>query len=459
MGSRTHGEEAARGPALALDPPTQAVRGREVWEKEGYVIKLVLWKKGAAPAPYLVKGRPWDVAARFLAGAIRLGKALHEVYLVGWARRPQGLEVALANKVVPEVLRGGTIRINETPVRVPGWAYWALDYLGPRAAWAREESFWAWVGARAREEKEEAPDPDPRPREWAHEGPTRVGWREAVAIAVLLQRPGAPLRLLQEVEKRLWRGGLEADLEEEILFLHKDGSEVPLEEVLQGHPEAQAIEDWVKGKKEEPPPVPYPSLSEMEREVAQTLRGEGEPGPWFPHLLGELGLEWPGKGVGQPPRGVSPLWWVIYWGEIQGKWGALAERLGVAPHHPLVAKARKLQRAAAQDPKGALEGWAQAAGLSLEEAEAIWGRLHPLSLEGWMEGLGATPFEEPTAEEKDDDLPTYEEVLEREDRERQRAALRAALEATGLKVEEVLADPRLVEEVGNLARAFYDPGA
>jgi len=38
------------------------------------MMKVKVWRKrGPAPAPFVVKGRPWEAAARWLSQAIRLG--------------------------------------------------------------------------------------------------------------------------------------------------------------------------------------------------------------------------------------------------------------------------------------------------------------------------------------------------------------------------------------------------
>lgn len=147
------------------------------------------------------------------------------------------------------------------------------------------------------------------------------------------------------------------------------------------------------------------------------------------------------------------MWWVIYWAREEKKWGALAERLGTWNPRAL-RSARALQRAAQADPQGGLEAWAKAAGVEEAEARALWALLHQGAVEEWTrEG-----DEGEAGEEEATYLPSYEEILEERERERQAEALRTALEALGVTPEKVLADPALLEEVKAIALAFYGYG-
>lgn len=494
------------------------------------MIKIKIWRrKGPAPAPFVVRGRPWKVAARFIAQAIRLGRVPQVLWVLGWRTARQAAQAlkGLGQAITGEVIKGADLPIRERKVHVPGWAFWALDFLGREAREAREKAFREWLLATTQPSREEGWEVERgREREeWPHEtgrpAPSFAhalarAWEELEAEGVPLPRWGVRLfvRTLAALlvgEEPPLEAGVAARLEERAVKLLEGGWFPPSSQAalraasrswrvgpLAGYIllTREEVEDLLAGRKvrgvkppkwaqeaaaervlrllkergEIPPTLrcrlwkPAPrraaapprdfTLRELEVAVARALQGEEVPElVGVVRVLEEMGLEWP-RNPGTPPRGVSPLWWVIYWAGEEKEWGALAERLGTWNPRALRA-ARALQRAAQADPQGGLEAWAKAAGVKEEEAQALWALLHQGSVEEWTRGRGD---EEEDLWEEEAYLPSYEEILEEEEEKRQREALAQALEALGLTAEEVLANPALFEEVARLARAFYDPG-
>lgn len=493
------------------------------------MIKVKVWRreKGPAPAPFVVKGRPWQEAARWVAQAIRLGRVPQVIWAVGFRNVKEAAQAlrGFGRTVVEEVLKGGDLPIQKIHVHVPGWAFPALDFL-PGGAEAREKAFRQWLLTTTQPSREEGWEVERgrERKEWPHEvGRPAPSFAHALARAwEELEAEGLPLprwsvRLFARTlaafltgEEPPLEAGVAAPLEERAVKLLDGGWFPPSQAALRAASRPwrvgplagyilltrEEVEDLLAGRKvrgvkppkwareaaaervlrllkergEIPPTLrlrlwkpaprrrPAPprdfTLRELEAAAARALQGEEVPElVGVARVLEDLGLEWP-RNPGTPPRGVSPLWWVIHWARREAQWGSLAERLGTWNQAALRA-ARALQRAAQADPQGGLEAWAKAAGVEAEEARALWSLLHQGSVEEWTRGRGD---EEEDLWEEEAYLPSYEEILEEEKEERQREALRAALEALGLTAEEVLeGNQDLLEEVKALAWAFYDP--
>lgn len=187
--------------------------------------------------------------------------------------------------------------------------------------------------------------------------------------------------------------------------------------------------------------------------MARALQGEEDPAlAQVLDFLARLGLEWPTE-AGTPPHGISPLYWVLYWAQVERDWGGLAARLGTWNPRAL-AKARALQRLVERGLP--LEEAAREVGVPVREARNVWALLHQGSVEEWTQAQEVMEAEAEGADEAAEPrLRTYEEVLAEEVYKRQVEALHLALEAVGKTAEEVLADPDLLAEVARLARAFY----
>jgi len=472
-------------------------------------------------------------AVRFVAQAIRLGRVPQVLWVLGWRTAQEAAKAlkGLGQAITGEVLKGADLPIRERKVHVPGWAFWALDFLGREAREAREKAFREWLLATTQPSREEGWEVERgREREeWPHDvgrpAPSFAhalarAWEELEAEGVPLPRWGVRLFVRTLVallvgEEPPLEAGVAARLEERAVKLLEGGWFPPssqaalraasrswrvgplagyilltreeVEALLAGkkvrgvkppkwarEAAAERVLRLLKERGEIPPTLrcrlwkPAPrraaapprdfTLGELEVAVARALQGEEVPElVGVVRVLEEMGLEWPIY-PGKVPGGISPLFWLIYWAGEEKGWGALAERLGTWNPGALRA-ARALQRAAKADPEGGLEAWAKAAGVKVEEARTLWALLHQGSVEEWTRGdeeSGQYPEEE--AGEEAAYLPSYEGILEEEKEERQREALRAALEALGLTAEEVLeGNQDLLEEVARLAWAFYAP--
>lgn len=505
------------------------------------LMKIKLWTgQGTPPAPYVVAGRSWRPAQEFLAQAIRLGRTPQVVWALGLPAR--ALEAAMAaflKGVIALVLNGGVIPVRGRPVPVPGWAYWALDGLGPEAQKARERAWEGWLRGllTAREADEgRSQGEEARPRgEWAHDvGRPAPSWGwallraweevrgEGVALPPLTLR--GFVRALSQLLTGAWesRAGLSPKareaLEGRAVRLAEGGwfppspeglgvspaifaalcraaerkwrvgalagwRELPREvalRILQGE---EDVEGWgmkptsrtytllleaymasqgevVRVRVGKPRPRPQSrqggvqwSLRDIEGAVARALQGEEDPAlAQVLDFLARLGLEWPTE-AGTPPHGISPLYWVLYWAQVERDWGGLAARLGTWNPRAL-AKARALQRLVERGLP--LEEAAREVGVPVREARNVWALLHQGSVEEWTQAQEVMEAEAEGADEAAEPrMRTYEEVLAEEVYKRQVEALHLALEAVGKTAEEVLADPDLLAEVARLARAFY----
>lgn len=187
------------------------------------MMKVKVWRKrGPAPAPFVVKGRPWEAAARWLSQAIRLGNLPQALWVVGFKDTKEAAQAlrGFGRKVVEEVLKGGDLPIRGEKVHVPGWGFPALDLLGPEARKAREEAFQEWKTslAASREEVGEGEEAEERPREdWAHDtGRPAPTWAHALLRAWQeLREEGYPL---PKLTRRTFRGTLSRALRGEGWF-------------------------------------------------------------------------------------------------------------------------------------------------------------------------------------------------------------------------------------------------
>ena len=434
------------------------------------MMKVKVWRKrGPAPAPFVVKGRPWEAAARWLSQAIRLGNLPQALWVVGFKDTKEAAQAlrGFGRKVVEEVLKGGDLPIRGEKVHVPGWGFPALDLLGPEARKAREEAFQEWKTslAASREEVGEGEEAEERPREdWAHDtGRPAPTWAHALLRAWQeLREEGYPL---PKLTRRTFRGTLsralrgegwfyvppqvQEALEERAARLREGGWFPPTAEGLGIDP--GLLEELLKVKAPEVVGAEGRvfSLQEMEAAIRLFLeyREESRPLEGVARVLEDLGLDWP-LYPGKVPQGISSLFWLIHWAREEKRWGALAERLGTWNKRAL-RLARDLQQVM-RVPGAPLEAATRALGVNPQEAAQVWSLLQQGSLEEWMkaeadEAEGAEPSR----------LRTYEEVLAEEGRRQQLECLHLALEAKGVTAEEVLADPALLEEVKALALAFY----
>ncbi len=167
-------------------------------------LRLRVWRGQGGevpPAPYVVRGRPWEGAVKFIAQAIRLGRIPPTLWVVGWKAAQEAARAlkGLGRAIIREVLKGTDLPVRGERVKVPGWAFPALDGLGGEAARERQKAFEAWCASLAAsrgEVGEEWAEERPRSREdWAHDtGRPAPSWAHALLRAwEELKGEGLPL--------------------------------------------------------------------------------------------------------------------------------------------------------------------------------------------------------------------------------------------------------------------------
>lgn len=357
---------------------------------------------------------------RWISRAVLLGRTHHVVRVVGqMPSDPAPFFEKVRRAIVMGVIRSVVPSSHTLPllaghrVVVPGWAFPALDALGPEAQAARQRAFALWWGSIR-----------------------SVFWDEGEvqerALSIAREAEEERLRNLQ------WDGGVRRRLTPE------------------DYREARELASWVAqhallqaysrdlGE--------APSLLSLEEAVLWAAKGQDHPRlPEVLRLLNLVGAEWPTSPVSF--GGVSPLFYLFYLARIESRWGALAQRLG-SWNQALLRRARALQRWVLENPGAPLaQGISLIFGESLEameEGRAVFEALFPMSLE---EAILREDREEEDLPHYDpeEDLPPYDP-----ERELQVRALREALEIEGVTAEEALEDPRLFARVRELTLALFE---
>ncbi len=380
-----------------------------------------------------------EEAAEFLARAIRLGQADVKVNIYPKGQVPQPsleegrqIRAALTALVLDKVLSRKWVvpLLKGHRPWVPGWAFWALDALGPEAQAARQAAFerwWTEVLALApledaleellQEEEEEGI----RRIEWAHGEARSPEAEDYLAVRLKVEEKASALEASRALPEAPSLTALEAAL---VVAIHEGAwearrrnSDCPAAFVFAHH-------DRV--------PVVYGAGFAPELEA-------------FSRLLEAVGGQWPT--FRDPAKlvkgGVSPAFVIFWHGLFEARWGALAHRLGTYDGQVL-RKARALQRLLNEGatPEGAL--WT----LFGDQAPK-WAWL----LEALAPKLEVSYNLGDEEEEVVEDLREYDP-----EGEMRLEALRQALEIRGVSAEEALENPEIQGEVKALVEGLLmDP--